>query len=102
VLEFQAAIGEWTVSIVEVLVDRAGEDELVEGYLLACFAVINIQHDLDVRMIEHVAEHVSVAARRHRLVAIREIAIVAIETDRHARGNLSVELRGIKAHCFRV
>ena len=55
------------------------------------FPVIDAQHDLDVRMAQHLLEHPGQAMLRHRLVRVGEVPVVAIRADRHARRHLRVQ-----------
>src|SRR5581483_7885116 len=66
----------------------------------AYFPVISVEQDLDIRMIEHVLEHAGEAVQRHRLVSVGKVPVVAIHTHRDARGNGSIEFRGIHAPLF--
>ena len=94
--EAQRTIGQRPVRIVEIFVDRAGIDHLRRGVALGHVLVGGVGLHRDQRVIEDAAEHRRIALRRHRLVAILEIAAVAAGIDRHARRHLRIELLGRK------
>ncbi len=95
--EAQRAIGQLAEAIVEEGVDRPGVDHLTVGDDVEDLPVVGVEHDLDVRMIEHALEHAGVAMQRHRLVRVGKVAIVAVGAHRHARRDRRVELRWIQA-----
>ena len=95
-LELQTPVRQLAETIVEILVDRSGVDHLLEGNEILHVTVIRVEHDLDVGMIEHVFEHAREPIQGHGLIAVREIAIVAVGASGHARRHLRVEFGRIE------
>ena len=98
--ELKAPVGKLAETVVEELVHRTGEDQLAMRDEIAHLPIVGVQHDLDVRVIEEIAEHVGETARRHRLIGVGEVAVVAVEAQRDAGGDLRVKLGGIEAPLF--
>ena len=94
--ELERAVRQLPVPIPEELVDGAGVDHLREWHEVLDLAVVRLEHHLDVRLVKDALEHPRVPVQRHRLVRVREVAVVAVRARRHARGYGSVELRGVE------
>jgi hypothetical protein len=99
-LKFEGAIWELAITQIEKLIDRSSEDKLPICDLLFHIAIVGVESDLDLRMIEHVFEHARVTMLRHRLELIGEVPIVAIRAHGDARGHLRVQFGGIHAPLF--
>ena len=96
-LELERPVRQLAETEVEVLVDGTGEHDTVIGDRALDLAVVGVQQDLDVRMGEHALEHPGEAVRRHHLIGVGEIAIVAIGPDRDSCDDRRVELGRIEA-----
>src|SRR5687767_1689125 len=83
--------------MVEVFVDRAGEDDFPGETAVPKVVKVHAEVDLDSRMTGHALEHPGVAIAGHRLVAVREVAVVVVRADGQTAGHRGVELRWVEA-----
>ncbi len=97
VIETQRTVGQLAIAPVEELVDRTREDQPVVRNLILDLAVVGLQHDLDLGMLDHLLEHPGIAVQRHRLERVAEVAVVAVGTRGDTRRHRLVELRGVDA-----
>ena len=83
--------------MIEIRVDRAGEDDVAEARAVGDLVVVDAEDALDARMGRHPFDHRGVAAGRHHLEAVAEIAVVGVGAGRNAAADAGVELVGIAA-----
>jgi hypothetical protein len=83
VFELQRAVRQPAKPVIEILIHRAREDQFVEIYLINNIAVIALQVDCNVWMVQHVLEHARVAVPGHCLKFVRELAVVAVGSYRN-------------------
>ena len=103
-MEIEAAVRQTAEAMVEILVDRAGEDRVRGGELVAQLADSpSPRATVDVAVIEHVLEHGGVAIQRHRLERVEEVAVVGrlVRVGTRAVTDLSSS-EGSSPHCLRV
>src|SRR5687767_15694790 len=85
------------MTVIKVGIYGSRVDHLLERNVFLDLAIVAVQHDLDVRVIEDVLEHAREPVERHRLIQIGKVAIVAIGTCRHARRYTRIKLRRIES-----
>ena len=90
--ELQAAVGQAAETVVEELVDRAGEHQPVGAHFVFDVRVLGRRADPDIVVVQHVLEHGGVAVERHRLERVCKIAVVGVHPGRHPRGHRTVQL----------
>ena len=61
------------------------------------FQMVGLKHDLNIGVVEHVFEETCISMLRHELVAVGEVAVVAVGACRDARRDRLVELGWIYA-----
>lgn len=89
--EFEASIRQCAEAMVEIGIDRAGEDRPGRQLAGIQLAVVHPEFELYVRMIQHVFEETRKASRRHRLVGVEKVAVVGRRSRRHACRDRLVE-----------
>lgn len=100
VFEFKRSIRQFSVTIIKIRINWACIDHFREGNIFFYFAIIAVQHDLDVRMIKHVLEHARKTVQRHSLVRIGKVTIVTVRARRDSRSYAGVELRRVEPPLF--
>src|SRR3569623_556946 len=88
----KAAVGQFSVRVVEIFVDGTSEDHALVPDLALDRLPRGIKHEVDIRVIEHTPHHGGVALLGHALIAVLEIAIISRYQDWHASGNRGREV----------
>lgn len=96
----QGAVGEFSKTIAEELVQGTGKDEAPEGYFVADLLKIRLQHNFDVRVVEHVLEHPSVTVLWHVLVLVVKVPIIPIGSSWQPRCDRLVKFGRVNAPLF--
>ena len=96
-LELQRAVRQLAELELEVLVDRARVDDVVEPRAVEDPREVAAGDDLDARVREHLGHHRGEAVLGHRLEAVREVAVVVVGARRDAAADGRVELGGVEA-----
>lgn len=99
-LETKGAVGQGTMAIVEVGVDRSGVDDGFGFDLVANGEEVGTQLEADVGMIEHPLEHGRITILGHDLELVVKVAVVAVGADRNAGDDGGAELGGVEAPLF--
>src|SRR6266700_5791113 len=79
-------------AMVKIFIDRAGVDEMFELDLSTHVAIIGVKSYFNFWMCQNLAEHRRVSVLRQGLKLFRQIAVVAVSTNRNATTNTSVEI----------
>jgi hypothetical protein len=83
--EVERTVRQRTVAKIEKFVDATGVDHRFIRDDPMNLLIVSVEHELDVRVVQHALEHPRVTVERHRLIRVSEVAVVAVRADRHAR-----------------
>ena len=78
VLEANRAVGQFTVTVVKICVERTGKHNMSSADLMSNLEEIDADLDMDVRMVEHLFEHSRIAVQGHLLKCIGSVTVIMI------------------------
>jgi hypothetical protein len=85
--EVERTVRQLTVAEIEKFVDATGLDHLPIWDDTLNLPIVSVEHELDVRMVQHPLEHSRITMERHRLIRVSKVAVVAVRADWHTRDN---------------
>src|SRR5918993_4889253 len=92
----ERTVRQFSIAEIEKLVNGTRVDHLPIRNDTPYLPVVRIEHDLDMRMVQHPLEHPCITMEGHRLVGVSKIAVIAVRADWHARDDRCIEFRGVE------
>ena len=98
--ELEASIRQLAISVAKIFVDRAGIYKSIIVDFAADLLELDVEHDVDVVVVQHIFEHRRITRERHTLMLVGEIAIIVVQARRDARGHRLVEFGRVETPLF--